>query len=136
MWMACHTQEAIAKVVGVARETVRDFLQKMAEDFQGKESAIFRDFEELEDSPRRIYSVWNFPKSTNEAKHFGNIPPEIVDNLLFYYTQPFDVVFDPFGGGRVKNPRRAASHAARREPVRQRPHAAHPRGYDPTARRP
>jgi DNA modification methylase len=33
------------------------------------------------------------------VKHFGNIPPEILDNLLYYYTEPFCVVFDPFAGG-------------------------------------
>jgi len=30
---------------------------------------------------------------------FGSIPQEIIDNLLYYYTNPFDVVFDPFAGG-------------------------------------
>ena len=44
------------------------------------------------DFKAQIYSVWNFPKATNTVKHFGNIPPEIIDNLLYYYTDPFDVV--------------------------------------------
>ena len=47
----------------------------------------------------RIYDIWNFSKATNEVRHFGNIPPEIIDNLLYYYTDPHDVIFDPFGGG-------------------------------------
>ena len=50
------------------------------------------------DNPQ-IYTVWNFPKLTNETKVFGSIPQEILDNLLYYYTKPFDVVFDPFAGG-------------------------------------
>src|SRR5262249_46601873 len=98
MWLACATQEVIAEAVGIDRSAVSKFLQKMCDEFHGKEDHIFRDFDG-DDSPRRIYSVWNFPKATNEVRHFGNIPPEIVDNLIFYYTQPFDVVFDPFGGG-------------------------------------
>ncbi len=53
----------------------------------------------LGDFDRRIYTVWNFHKANNQVRHFGNIPPEIIDNLLFLYTKPFDVVFDPFGGG-------------------------------------
>jgi len=56
---------------------------------------IFRDFDP------EIYTVWNFGKATNEIRHFGNIPPEILDNLLYYYTKPLDVVFDPFGGGGI-----------------------------------
>jgi DNA modification methylase len=46
-----------------------------------------------------VYWVWNFGKAMNEVRHFGNIPPEIIDNLLYYYTSPGDVVFDPFAGG-------------------------------------
>ena len=37
------------------------------------------------------YDVWNFPKLTNTVKIFGSIPQEIIDNLLYYYTKPFDV---------------------------------------------
>ena len=59
---------------------------------------IFGDFEGDENT-RQIYTIWNIAKATNQVKHFGNIPPEIIDNLLYLYTKPFDVVFDPFGGG-------------------------------------
>jgi len=58
------------------------------------ENGIFRDFER-EDNHLKIYDIWNFSKATNEVKHFGNIPPEIIDNLLYYYTEPHDVIFDP-----------------------------------------
>jgi hypothetical protein len=46
-----------------------------------------------------IYNVWAFGKKTNETGHFGNTEQRIVDNLLWLYTEPFDTVFDPFGGG-------------------------------------
>ena len=63
-----------------------------------RDSDIFGNFEDSE-SGRRLYTVWNFQKANNEVSHFGNIPPEIINNLLYLYTSPGDVVFDPFGGG-------------------------------------
>jgi hypothetical protein len=30
-----------------------------------------------DDFAPQLYTVWNFPKSTNAVKHFGNVPPEI-----------------------------------------------------------
>lgn len=93
LWMACHTQEAIAERTGVSVGTVNSRIAEFFKNGGGADSEFFRDFEP------QLYSVWNFRKATNEVRHFGNIPPEIVDNLLYYYTQPFDVVFDPFGGG-------------------------------------
>jgi len=68
-------------------------IEKNFQNAQVTDLEVFRNFKP------QIYTVWNFGKSTNGIKHFGNIPPEILDNLLYYYTKPFDVVFDPFGGG-------------------------------------
>jgi len=93
LWMRCHTQQEIADVVGMPRQTVTDIIAKFAENGQMSDPGIFRNF-----TPE-VYTTWSFGKATNEVRHFGNIPPEIIDNLLYYYTQPFNVVFDPFGGG-------------------------------------
>ena len=93
MWLACHTLEAIAQDVKVQVSHVSEFLRKNSEKYQQGDSELFRNFEP------KVYTVWNFDKATNEVRHFGNIPPEVLDNLLYYYTQPFDVVFDPFAGG-------------------------------------
>ncbi len=46
-----------------------------------------------------LYSVWNFQAKTKGSDHFGNTEVTIVDNLLYRYTEPFDVVVDPFAGG-------------------------------------
>lgn len=93
LWLSCHTQEDIAERVGETKQAVSQFLQKSQSEFCRNPDLLFSNF-----APE-LYTVWNFAKATNEVKHFGNIPPEIVDNLLYYYTKPFDVVFDPFGGG-------------------------------------
>ena len=38
-----------------------------------------------------IYNVWSFAKKSNEVSHFGNSEQRIVDNLLYLYTEPFDI---------------------------------------------
>jgi hypothetical protein len=97
LWMQCEDQSNISELTGIPRRTVTDIIAKFGENGKLTESAKFRDFEQ-ENSALRIYDIWNFSKATNEVRHFGNIPPEIIDNLMYYYTEPYDVVFDPFGG--------------------------------------
>lgn len=93
LWLGCYSQVGIVKELDISKSVVSEFLQKSSAEFYENDSELFRNFEP------QLYTVWNFPKATNKVKHFGNIPPEIIDNLLYYYTKPFDVIFDPFGGG-------------------------------------
>jgi hypothetical protein len=96
MWMRCFTQKEIAQEVGLDPTTIGRKIDDFAKNLQNgqvSEMQVFRNFEP------QIYTVWNFHKATNEVRHFGNIPPEIIDNLLWFYTEPFNVIFDPFGGG-------------------------------------
>ena len=46
-----------------------------------------------------IYNVWKQQERSEQVNHFGNSEISFVDNLLYLYTKPFDVVVDPFGGG-------------------------------------
>jgi len=99
MWMACATQEEIAEAVGVHKDTV------------SAEMEVCRNLETLPNSDKvtamhqdadfapPIYNVWTFAKKTNSVTHFGNSEQAILDNLLYLYTQPFDIVVDPFAGG-------------------------------------
>ena len=116
LFLHCHTQEEIANVVGVPRRTVSDVLAEI-EKFQispkpsdfdhiekvdEKESAILAHNTELAtfaDFDPPIYNIWSFGKKSNSVEHFGNTEQRIVENLLWLYTKPFDVVFDPFAGG-------------------------------------
>lgn len=103
LYLECRTHEEIASRLNIGRSTVTERIGEIVEKPESRDSDIFSDFERPADddakSTRQLYSIWNFPKATNEVRHFGNIPPEIIENLLFYFTKPFDVVFDPFGGG-------------------------------------
>jgi DNA modification methylase len=46
-----------------------------------------------------IYNVWKQQNKSEASEHFGNSEVAWVDRLLYLYTQPFDIVIDPFAGG-------------------------------------
>ena len=59
-----------------------------------KIAADFADFEP------ELYNVWTWVKKADgRTDHPGNSDRRILENLLYAYTEPFDVVVDPFAGG-------------------------------------
>jgi ParB-like chromosome segregation protein Spo0J len=99
LWLACHTQEEIAGAVGIPQRTVADQIEELAkmENFP-KSLVLSAEFNESDWSPP-LFDIWNFSKLSNTTGHFGNSEQGIVDNLLYLYTEPFDIVVDPFAGG-------------------------------------
>jgi len=93
LWLQCYTQEEIAKQSDISQDTVKNIIKRFTEKNENGKTAEIVNF-----SPQ-LYNIWNFARNNNETKHFGNVPTEITENLLYAYTEPFDVVFDPFGGG-------------------------------------
>ena len=45
-----------------------------------------------------IYNIWKQQDKSSTLTHFGNSEITWLDNLLYLYTKPFDVVVDPFAG--------------------------------------
>ncbi len=92
MWLSCHTQEEIAEAVelseGAINEWTKDFL-RISEDDKVRNPADF-------DPP--IYNVWKQQTKTAGVNHFGNSEVRWLDNLLYLYTNPADIVVDPFAG--------------------------------------
>jgi hypothetical protein len=43
--------------------------------------------------------VWSFSNGGDDSSYFGRMPPAVVENLLWLYTEPGDIVVDPFAGG-------------------------------------
>jgi hypothetical protein len=89
LWLDCNTQEQIADVVGVTQPTAREWIidfRKSAESYTAPGS-------------RQHFDVWNFHKATGDSSYFGKMPPQVVENLLWLYTEPGQIVFDPFAGG-------------------------------------
>ena len=93
--MACHTQEAIAQTLDCERSTVDHVLREMATLPKSAEPVA----DHLTDFEVPLFNVWKFQTKADASAHAGNTDIRIVDRLLYLYTQPFDVVVDPFAGG-------------------------------------
>lgn len=98
MYLRCYTAEEIGGVAGLDKANVTRELEELCCEngsFRKRNKVAFSE----EDFSPPLYNVWAFGKKSNETSHFGNTEARIVDNLLYLYTQPLDIVIDPFGGG-------------------------------------
>jgi len=99
MWLACYTDQEIAAVVGISRPTITRKIESLVHFGNiSKMNQTLASFAEPE-FKTPLYNIWTFAKKTNAVSHFGNSEQTILDNLLYLYTEPFDIVLDPFAGG-------------------------------------
>ena len=54
-------------------------------------------YKEFVENNLLLYNIWNASKGDNNS-HFGHFPKLFMKNLLYYHTQPFELVYDPFAG--------------------------------------
>lgn len=92
MWLACHTQEEIAETVQVTRQAVSVWEEEFAKMSASDNFANWTDFKPP------IYNVWKQQDKTAGPDHFGNSEVRWLENLLYLYTNPSDIVVDPFAG--------------------------------------
>jgi len=97
MWLACYTQQEIADAVGVD-ETDKSLRVSGNLEALPKYQKLAALHDDADWTPP-LYDIWNVDRNNNSTTHFGNTPVEFVDNLLYLYTKPFDIVVDPFAGG-------------------------------------
>ena len=98
LWLACYTQEEIADKLGLQQQTISGWLDGLTDFGQMSESSKVA-AEHATDFDRPLYNVWKQQQKTPGSEHFGNSESRWVDNLLYLYTRPFDMVIDPFAGG-------------------------------------
>lgn len=98
-WLACWKQEEIGESEELSQPQVNALLSEFA-NLQKliKSKQTLATFSEPEWSPP-IYNVWKQQNKTSGSNHFGNSEPRWLENLLYLYTNPFDIVVDPFAGG-------------------------------------
>jgi hypothetical protein len=98
MWLACYTEEEIADAVGVSIGTINGAVQEPSDIPELEKLKIFSEYREPDWKPP-LYDVWTAASASNKTRHFGMSEASFVDNLLYMYTEPFDIVVDPFAGG-------------------------------------
>ena len=98
LWLACWTNQEIVTVVNVTEEAIRQQTQEMASLPKLGKSDQFA-AEHAVDFDQPIYNIWKQQEKTAGSSHFGNSEVRWLDNLLHLYTEPFDIVVDPFAGG-------------------------------------
>jgi len=98
LWLACWTEQEIADEVGCDRATVNRLIEEPCKIDSWQKCTVLSEYREPDWTPP-LYNVWKRQTKTNGTSHFGNSEATWVDNLLYLYTEPFDIVCDPFGGG-------------------------------------
>jgi len=91
LWLDCMSEREIEAAIDVPRKTLADWVGEK------RNSA---DFAQPPES-RQHFDVWQFAKADKDAgqqSYFGSLPPQVVENLLWFYTEPGDTVIDLFAG--------------------------------------
>lgn len=89
LWLDCRAHQDIADELGVSDQTVANWTQEMASS---------PDFGKPPES-RQHFDIWPFQNAAGESSYFGKMPPQVVENLLWLYTEPGQTIVDPFAGG-------------------------------------
>jgi hypothetical protein len=92
MYLDCASQREIADALGVTHPTVGDWIGKKTADAENLPAP----------ESRQHFDVWQFATTDRESggqqSYFGAVPPQVLENLLWFYTDPGQIVVDLFAG--------------------------------------
>jgi len=95
MWLVCCTEDEIAELLKVSEKTINNWISVKKQDI-GKVQ-IFPE-------SLQIYNIWNIgTRAKTDNEYPGRLPLDVMENILYYYTNPFDIVLDPMAGGGTTN---------------------------------
>ncbi|MEW6624584.1 MAG: DNA methyltransferase [Bacillota bacterium] len=93
LWLNCRTQEEIAERVGLTQKRISEILTDIRNINSNKLYIP---------SNLQLYNVWKvFSLDEEQLKYPGQLPLDLVENIVYYYSEPFDVVLDPMAGSGV-----------------------------------
>jgi len=85
----------IGNEIGITKDGISKILKKYT-------NPKFTETIQTKDFEPNPYNIWSYGKQDPvDTTVFGTLPQGIVEQLLYYYTEPFDVVYDPFGGAGI-----------------------------------
>lgn len=88
LWLDCTSYRQAGETLGVDHKTIEKWCGEKADESGNSPPAS-----------RQHFDIWQFPKAEANSSYFGRMPPQVVENLLWFFTQPGQIVFDPFAGG-------------------------------------
>jgi DNA methylase len=89
LWLDCLSEREIEQIAGIDHVTASRWIVSKSADAEN----------ETPPPSRQHFDLWQFQKADGESSYFGRMPPQVVENLLWFYTKPGDIVVDPFAGG-------------------------------------
>jgi hypothetical protein len=89
LWLDCQSTREIEAATSIPRATVDGWVSEKRTD---------PEFGHPPES-RQHFDVWSFQVAAGESSYFGTMPEQVVENLLWLYTEPGEIVVDPFAGG-------------------------------------
>lgn len=93
-YLACQTEDEIAKEVGLeSKQSVNKIISQQKQEIAKK----------LTNPPVNFqpYTLLKFSSADSRygREYPGRMPGQVMEHLLWYYTQPFDIILDPMAGG-------------------------------------
>jgi DNA methylase/ParB-like nuclease domain len=85
-WLDCDSARHIADRIAAAPNTVGTWIAQKS-----------NELENCAPASRQHFDLWQF-QDGGDGSYFGRMPPQVVENLLWGFTQPGEIVFDPFAG--------------------------------------
>jgi predicted HTH domain antitoxin len=92
-YLQCYTHGQIANLLGLTRSRITQIVKNVKSDIEANPPFP---------SDLWLYTYKLMPKLESSTMNFpGNLPSQLVENVLYYWTKPFDTVVDPMAGGGV-----------------------------------
>lgn len=92
-WLNCEWDSftAAAQAIGVTDKTAKAWLSEFSDE------SVFSEAPQS----RQHFDIWQFTtadKESGQQSYFGALPPQVVENLLWFYTEPGQILVDLFAG--------------------------------------
>ena len=78
--------------------TIPNIGKMKVEELQGQDLDFSEEYKNFIDNEIYLYNIWNLSKGDKANDYYGQFPIRFMKNLLYYHTEPFDLIYDPFAG--------------------------------------